>query len=75
MPQNQNIMTEECSKPRSSFSQKPKTIIELIFLHPLTQPQLMERGFGRQCFHDLDGDPTSKNLQNTRGIFNFGMPN
>ena len=58
-----------------AFLKNQKTIIELIFLHPLTQRQLMERDFGRQRFHDLDGDPTSKNLQNTQGIFTFGMPN
>jgi len=47
----------------------------LIFLYPLTQRELMEKDGGKQRFHDLDGDPTSKNLQNTQGIFTFGMPN
>ena len=35
----------------------------------------MEKDGGKQRFHDLDGDPTSKNPQNTQGIFTFGMPN
>jgi hypothetical protein len=29
----------------------------------------MEMDDGRQGFHDLDGDSTSKNLQNTQGNF------
>jgi len=60
-------MMEEDLDPAFLKNQKP--IIELIFLYPLTQRQLMERDDGRQGFHDLDGDSTSKNLQNTQGNF------